>query len=168
MSGWKKPADNRILGKPHARLDGPIKVTGRAKYAYDINLPGLLQGRILRSRHAHAIIESIDASAAERMPGVKAVIITAVPNAQVGYAGDEIGVVAATSADIAEDAIRAIKVKYKILPHVATEQASMAPNAPPARSSGPNLSKPNSRSQGEVDDAFNHASVTNEGTYSVA
>src|SRR5689334_20434855 len=117
MAGWKKPSDCRILGKPQTRLDGPIKVTGRAKYAYDINLPGLLYGRILRSPHAHAQIESIDASAAEKMPGVKAVIISAVPNAQLGYAGDEIGAVAATSSDIAEDAIRAIKVKYKPLPH---------------------------------------------------
>jgi xanthine dehydrogenase YagR molybdenum-binding subunit len=168
MSGWKKPEDNRILGKSQTRLDGPIKVTGRAKYAYDINLPGLLHGRILRSKHAHAIIESIDPSPAEKMPGVKAVIITAVANAHVGYAGDELGAVAATSADIAEDAIRAIKVKYKVLPHVATEQAAMAPNAAPARNTGSNLSKPSARTQGDVDDAFSHAAMANEGTYSVA
>src|SRR5438445_4166492 len=114
MAGWKKPSECRILGKPMARLDGPAKVTGRAKYAYDIALPGLLHGRILRSPHAHAQIESIDASAAEKMPGVKAVIITGAAPAQVGYAGDEIGAVAATTSDIAEDAIRAIKVKYKV------------------------------------------------------
>src|SRR5690242_2277255 len=102
MAGWKKPSDCRILGKPQTRLDG----------------------RILRSPHAHAQIESIDASAAEKMPGVKAVIISAVPNAQLGYAGDEIGAVAATSSDIAEDAIRAIKVKYKPLPHCTQEPAA--------------------------------------------
>src|SRR2546429_1494515 len=50
MPGWKKAEENRILGKSYARLDGPIKVTGRAKYAYDINLPGLLYGRIFRSQ----------------------------------------------------------------------------------------------------------------------
>src|SRR5256886_17290802 len=64
-------------------LDGPIKVTGRAIYAYDINLPGLLHGRILRCPLPHATIESIDASAAEKMPGVKAVILTAGENAEI-------------------------------------------------------------------------------------
>src|SRR5205807_7785137 len=97
MAGWKKAADNRILGKPQPRLDGPIKVTGRAKYAFDINLPGLLHGRILRCPFAHASIQSIDASAAEKMPGVKAVILTANAGSELRYPGDEIGGVAATT-----------------------------------------------------------------------
>src|SRR2546423_11946911 len=129
MAGWKKAADNRILGKPQPRLDGPIKVTGRAKYAYDINLPGLLHARILRSPHAHAMIESIDASAAEKMPGVKAVILTG-ENAEMHYAGDEIGAVAAETCEIAEDAIRAIKVKYKELPYCVLEDLAMKEGSP--------------------------------------
>ncbi len=168
MAGWKKPSECKILGKPTARLDGPIKVTGRAKYAYDINLPGLLHGRILRSPHAHAQIESIDATAAEKIPGVKAVIITAVAPAQVGYAGDEIGAVAATTSDIAEDAIRAIKVKYKVLPHCTQETAAMKPGAPAVRNNGPNTGQPNTRSSGNVDAAFDSAKAVHESTYSVA
>src|SRR5205085_2977472 len=102
MPGWKSPSESKILGKPQPRLDGPIKVTGRAKYAYDINLPGLLQGRILRCPHASAIIESIDTSAAEKIPGVKAIIIRVMPGtpgAQMRFAGQEIGAVAATTVE---------------------------------------------------------------------
>src|SRR5687768_2691197 len=97
MAEWKKRSDMRVLGKPRPRLDGPIKVTGAAKYAYDINLPGLLQGRIIRCPHAHATIESIDPASIERMPGVKAVIITAKVGDRLVFAGQEIGVVAATT-----------------------------------------------------------------------
>jgi xanthine dehydrogenase YagR molybdenum-binding subunit len=168
MAGWKKPSESRIIGKPQARLDGPGKVTGKAKYAYDINLPGLLHGRILRSPHAHATIESIDASAAEKMPGVKAVILTANPGAEMKYAGDEIGAVAATTIEIAEDAMRAIKVKYKVLPHAAVEAVAMKADAPPVKSNAPNLGRPNARTQGEVDAAFAQAKTVSEGTYSVA
>src|SRR5207249_3177572 len=112
MPGWKKREDMRVLGKPYARLEGPMKATGKAKYAYDINLPGLLQGRILRCPHAAAVIESIDPTPAERMPGVKAVIITANAGDRMRFAGQEVGAVAATTVEQAEDAIRAIKVKY--------------------------------------------------------
>ena len=108
MPGWKKGSDNKILGTRYPRLDGPIKATGAAKYSYDINLPGLLYGRVFQSKHANAIIKSIDASAAERMPGVKAVIVTAKPGDRMTYAGQELGALCATSSDIAEDAIRAI------------------------------------------------------------
>src|SRR4051795_13554939 len=75
---WPKLGEARILGKPIRRLDGPAKVTGRAKYTYDINLPGLLHARVLRSPYAAARIASaadVDTSAAERIPGVKAVIV---------------------------------------------------------------------------------------------
>src|SRR6185369_6965475 len=110
MPGWKKRSEMRVLGKPTPRLDGPIKATGRAKYAYDVNPPGLLQARILRSPHAHAFIESIDVIAARSMPGVKAVIITANAGDEMKFAGQEIGAVAATTIERAEDAIRGIKV----------------------------------------------------------
>src|SRR5947207_81989 len=71
--GWpKKP---RLLGKKHKRLDGPEKATGRAKYSYDINRPGMLHGMILRSPHAHAKIKSIDTTAAKKVPGFKAMAL---------------------------------------------------------------------------------------------
>src|SRR5438045_3215708 len=71
--GW--PKKRRLLGTKVKRLDGPDKATGRAKYSYDINRPGLLHGMILRSPHAHAKVKSIDTAAARKMPGVKAMAI---------------------------------------------------------------------------------------------
>src|SRR5215217_5159043 len=68
--GW--PKKRRLLGTKVKRLDGPEKATGRAKYSYDVNRPGMLHGAILRSPHAHAKIKSIDTSAAKKTPGFKA------------------------------------------------------------------------------------------------
>src|SRR3954452_23361161 len=74
--GW--PKKRRILGTKVKRLDGPDKATGRAKYSYDVNRPGMLHGAILRSPHAHAKIKSLDTTAARKMPGVKAVLVIGV------------------------------------------------------------------------------------------
>src|SRR5688572_27197169 len=71
--GW--PKQRRLLGTKIKRLDASEKATGRAKYSYDINRPGLLHAVILRSPHAHARIKSIDTSAARKTPGFKAIVI---------------------------------------------------------------------------------------------
>ena len=67
MATW--PEKRRLIGTKVPRVDGPDKATGRAKYSFDINLPGLLHGRILRCPYAHAKVKSIDTSAAEKMAG---------------------------------------------------------------------------------------------------
>jgi len=169
MPGWKKPSENKILGKSYPRLDGAIKVTGQAKYAYDINLPGLLYGRVFRSPHAKAIIKSIDISAAEKMPGVKAVIVTAKPGETMRFQGQELGALCATSSDIAEDAIRAIKVEYDVQPHVVQEKLAIKPDAPKAMDSESNLVNRNSQSRGgDLNAAFAQAAAVSEGDYSIA
>src|SRR3954453_5411871 len=98
------PEKRRRIGTKISRLDGPAKATGKAKYSYDINRPGLLHGKILRSPHAHAKIKSIDTTAAEKMPGVKAVILinNPQPGKELFYAGEE---VAALAADTEEHAL---------------------------------------------------------------
>ena len=68
------PEKPTLLGTAVKRLDGPDKVTGRAKYTYDINRPGMIYGKIVRSPHPHARIVSIDLSAAQKAPGVKAAL----------------------------------------------------------------------------------------------
>src|SRR5687768_6474227 len=73
--GW--PKKRRILGTKVKRLDAPEKATGRAKYSYDVNRPGMLHGAILRSPHAHAKIKSLDTSAAKATPGLKALAMIA-------------------------------------------------------------------------------------------
>ena len=74
--GWpKKP---RLLGTKVKRLDAPEKSTGRAKYSFDINRPGMLHGAILRCPHAHAKVKSIDTAAARKTPGFKAMVMIGV------------------------------------------------------------------------------------------
>src|SRR5437764_1254287 len=110
------PKKRRLLGTKIQRLDGPDKATGRAKYSFDVNRPGMLHARILRCPHAHAKVKNIDLAPAEKMPGVKAVIT--INNAKAGkeyyYAGDEVAAVAAETEEQGRDAIRAIKVEYEV------------------------------------------------------
>ena len=98
-----------------------MKVSGRAKYTYDYNPDGLLAGKILRCPYAHARITSIDTSAAEKMAGVKAVKVLQKPGTEIFWAGDEVVAVAAVDESTAEDAIRAIKVQYEVLPHFVSD-----------------------------------------------
>jgi hypothetical protein len=71
--GW--PKKRRILGTKVKRLDGPDKATGRAKYSYDVNRPGMLHGAVLRCPLAHAKVKSLDTAAARKTPGFKALVM---------------------------------------------------------------------------------------------
>jgi 4-hydroxybenzoyl-CoA reductase subunit alpha len=127
--------DFRWIGKPVLRVDGVAKVTGAARYTDDMQLPGMLVGKILRSPHAHARIRSIDTSRAEALPGVKAVVTG--PDAPVRYGilpvaedeyplavdkvrfvGDEVAAVAAVDEATANRALSLIDVDYEILPAI--------------------------------------------------
>ena len=110
-ASWTMPAESSVLGKRIPRLDAPEKVTGRAKYTYDVNLPGMLHGYILRSPRAHARIKSIDTAAAEKMPGVKALIN--LDKKELFFHGDEILGIAAISMNAAKEAGRAVKIGYE-------------------------------------------------------
>ena len=124
------PEKSRLLGTRVSRIDGPLKASGRAKYSYDIVRPGMLYGRILRSSHAHARLKSIDASAAEKAPGVKALLITIKPGDKVLFPGEEIGALAAITEQQAADALRMIKVEWEVLPALANVEQAMRPEAP--------------------------------------
>src|SRR5262245_30186648 len=115
--GWPATEQRSLIGKRISRVDGPDKVSGRAKYTYDVHRPGMLYGKVVRSPYAHAKIVSIDTSAAEKMPGVKAVHIIQKEGTEIQWAGDDIVVVAAVDEGAAADAARAIKVEYQALPH---------------------------------------------------
>src|SRR6201991_4075567 len=144
------------VGSRPVRPDGVPKVTGRALYGADLKLPGMLFGKVLRSPHAHARIKSIDTSAAEQLPGVKAVMTAAdLPEQKFDYIGPErvavnfwhvtrnimarekvlyeghaVAAVAAISSSIADEAAALIKVDYEVLPHVIDVDEAMADNAP--------------------------------------
>ena len=116
MASWGEASQSRLIGKRITRLSGKDKVTGKAKYTYDINRPGMLYGRILRSEVARANVVGLDLTQAEELPGVKAVIeLTKVGN-QLRYQGQEIAAVAAETDDIAKDALRLIHVELEELP----------------------------------------------------
>src|SRR5437899_5399805 len=72
---WGPEVQTTIVGKNTTRLDGVAKVTGKAKYSFDMNLPGMLHGKILRSPHPAAHVVKVNLSAAEQMPGVRAVMV---------------------------------------------------------------------------------------------
>jgi xanthine dehydrogenase YagR molybdenum-binding subunit len=159
------PKQPTLLSHKVARVDGPAKVQGAAKYSYDISRPGMLYGRILRSPHAHARVKSIDLSAAQRLPGVRAVLAHVEPGTRVMYQGDEVAAVAAVTEEIAGDAIRAIKVDYEVLPHLATVEQAMADTAPPIFEGG-NTRSGAAEEEGDLEAGFKAAAHIVEATYS--
>src|SRR5208337_1992955 len=104
-----------------SRVDSPAKVSGQAKYTYDVHRPDMLYGKVLRCPYAHAKIVSIDTTAAEKMPGVRAVHIVQRPGTTIHWAGDEVVAVAAVDEPTAEDAVRAIKVEYQQMQHLVSD-----------------------------------------------
>jgi xanthine dehydrogenase YagR molybdenum-binding subunit len=114
---WPAAEKRSLIGKRISRVDGPEKVSGRAKYTYDLHRPGMLYGKVVRSPYAHAKVVSVDTSAAEAMPGVKAVHVIHEPGSEIQWAGDDIVVIAAVDEPTATDALRAVKVEYQPLPH---------------------------------------------------
>ncbi len=118
---WPDTEHRTLIGKRISRVDSPDKVSGQARYTYDVKRPGLLFGKMLRSPYAHCKVTSVDTSAAEKMPGVKAIEVVQKPGSTIHWAGDEVVAVAAVDEATAEDAIRAIQVKYQKLPHLVSD-----------------------------------------------
>ena len=145
-----------VVGTRPIRHDGVDKVTGRAIYGADIRLAGMLHGKVLRSPHSHARIKSIDTSKALALPGVKAAVTAAdlseaesrtidlgegsgnvrwlqdniLARHKALYKGHAVAAVAATSAHIAEQALKLIEVDYEVLPAVSTVEEAMRAGAP--------------------------------------
>ncbi len=128
---WPDVEHRTLIGKRISRVDSLAKVSGQAKYTYDVHRPGMLYGKVIRCPHAHAKIISIDTSAAERMPGVKAVHIVQQPGATVFWAGDDVVALAAVDESTAEDAARVVTVEYQRLPYLVSDAE------PPANAVGP-------------------------------
>jgi xanthine dehydrogenase YagR molybdenum-binding subunit len=153
-----------LLGTRVPRLDGSAKATGRAKYAFDINRPGMLHGRILRSPHPRARIVSMDLGPAEKAPGVKAVLAVAEVGKELSFQGEEIAAVAAATEEQARDALRLIKIEYEVLPHIATVALAMRSGAPPAFKDG-NIKEGEAQQAGELEAGFAQAVQTIEASY---
>jgi xanthine dehydrogenase YagR molybdenum-binding subunit len=151
------------------RLDGPDKVTGRARYTFDINRPGMLYGKIVRSPHPHARIVSVNMSAAEKAPGVKATLLWRDPKETqrnvVMYQGDEIAAVAADTEERATDAARLVQVEYEVLPAVIQVDQALA-GAAPAVFQPSNVRQGQTQETGDIAAGFKQAAQTIEETYS--
>src|SRR5438105_7733880 len=126
--GWGPNDKHALLNHRLTRVDGPLKVTGAANYTYDVRLPKMLYGRILRCPHGHARLKKFDSAAASAMPGVKAVIQA--PLTEFRFAGSPVAAVAATTPELAHDAVRALIVEYEVLPHVVLAADALKPDAP--------------------------------------
>lgn len=196
----------KVVGTRPIRPDGADKVTGKALYGADLTMPGMLVGKIKRSPHAHARIISIDTRKARALPGVKAIVTAAdfpdlaseeyeagesasnlrdlslnvMARRKALYDGHAVAAVAATSSDIADEALALIVVEYEPLPHVIDVEAAMADDAPvlhahlfteglAARPDKPsNIAKRNELKRGDLATGFGSADVIVEGRYTTA
>ena len=134
------------IGARMVRTDAVEKVTGRAVYAEDVQLPRMIYGALVRSSHAHARILSIDTTAAQKLPGVRAVVTgrdiemgyygyelhdqRVFALEKVRYLGEPVAAVAAVTADIAREAATKVTVEYEELPAVFDPEEAMSPEAP--------------------------------------
>jgi xanthine dehydrogenase YagR molybdenum-binding subunit len=168
--GTSWPQKRRVIGKKARRLDGPVKATGRAKYSYDVNRPGMLHAQILRSPHAHARVKSINIATAEKMPGVFAIHRIVEDGKEVYYVGDEVIALAADTEEHCLDALRAIKVDYEVLPFLVKEEDALKEDrktVSPVRGQSNNVGKPARGKSEDFEKGLAAAQVIHEGTYGV-
>ncbi|MBI2305269.1 MAG: molybdopterin-dependent oxidoreductase [Chloroflexi bacterium] len=163
-----------VVGKRLPRFEGNEKVTGEARYIADITLPGVIQGKILRSPYPHARILNIDTSRARRLPGVRGVVtaqdtlkrrwgafqqdqpVLAID--KVRYVGEEVAAVAAVDEETALEALSLIDVEYEELPPVFDPEAAMEPDAPLVHEDKErNIAMRINVERGDVAQAFAHA-----------
>jgi len=178
----KTIAPETLIGKRIVKMDAPEKIEGKTRYIHDINLSGQLHAKILRSERVHALIKSIDVSAARALPGVHAVITAFdVPDMRpIGVAKDhmplkgervrserdEIAAVAAESVEIAEQALKLIKVVYQDLPVLADARDSQKSGAPAIHADKPdNVAMRFDYSHGDVAQGEAESDVVLEDTF---
>ena len=177
-AAWK---ETNVVGKRLPRVDAYERVSGSAVYPSDVHLPNMLHGAILGCPHPHARVRHVDTNAASKMPGVRAVISAATPEAdrlwkkdaagearlfdpQCRFEGEAVAAVAAETPYQARDAINAIRVDYDVLPFVADERRALQTGSPPVHPKG-NLSKTDTYERGDVTKGFAAADVVLEESY---
>ena len=177
-----KDMGGTVVGESLPFLDDPEKAAGDAAYLDDLHLPGMLVGRALRSRCAHAELRSVDTRAASRVPGVAAILTGAdlphrprilpherampvVAFDRVRYMGEAVALVAAETAEAAEAALRLIEVEYRRLPVVSDPREAMKRGAPRLFPDGNVLNQAKIR-KGDVREGFEQADVIVENEYS--
>lgn len=183
MPPWKETA---VVGKRVPRVDGYDRVSGSAVYPRDILLPDMLHAAILRCPHAHAKVKKIDVSAAEKMPGVRAILTAQSPGADIPWfprrdkpstsifdqhlrcEGDEVAAVAADTLLQAQDALKAIKVQYEELPFVLSVEEALKEGAPVLHEGGNRVAPPAVYERGDLKKGLSEADAVVERTYTTA
>src|SRR5262245_24571906 len=184
----------KFVGKPIPRLEGAEKVSGRTRYAADVEIPHGLWAKLLRSSLPHARILKVDTSKATKLPGVRAVITSAdIPPVLTGlrmkdmpllardrvrFVGEPVAAVAADSSEIAEEALNLIDIEYEALPFVTDPVEAIRPGAPvlhenpgayknaPERATElPNIQSYGKWSNGDVEAGFKNAARIFEHTF---
>lgn len=178
--------ETRVVGRALPRVDAYERVSGSAVYPADLALPGMLHAAVLRCPHAHARVRKVDVAAAEKMPGVHAVIHDGSPGADIPWhtdskgkavsrlfdphcrhEGEEVAAVAAETPRQAWDAVRAIAVEWEVLPQVCDVEQALAPGAPEVREGG-NRTAGQSYARGDVAAGFATAAAVVERTFRTA
>ncbi len=153
-TNWPTQQRRRVIGKRVDRIDGPVKVSGAAKYTADVQRPGLLYAKILPATIAAGVLKSLDTRAAEALPGVEAVHVMTEPGQPINWAGQEIVAVAAKSEEVALEALSKVKAVYEpVKPRMDDKD--------PSKGEG----RPREREEGQVEQAFRDAEVVVEGHY---
>ncbi len=167
----------------HPRIDGNVRVSGKARYGADWKVPDMLYARVLTSSIAHGKVKSIDATKAVKIPGVKAVITClddktiwrggdrdherrVLPD-HVRFFGETIAAVAATSRKTAEQAVQTLEVEYEELPAVFSLQEARKEGAPRVWDEG-NVCPPITEGFGNLKECFDRADIVLEGEYSTS
>ena len=128
---WDGKDELKYIGKKVPRIDGTYKTTGRAKYTFDIKVPGMIYGKIIRSPYPAAMVTKIDSSQAEKLPGVRAIIpVQDELPFPVRFAGQEVVAVAADTEHLAQEAADLVKIEYDQKPFVVDLGEAMKENAP--------------------------------------
>jgi CO/xanthine dehydrogenase Mo-binding subunit len=178
LKPWK---ETQVIGEPLPRIDAHERVTGSAVFPSDVTLPGMLYGAILTSPHPNALIKHVDTGDAEKLPGVRSIITGATPGADLhwrygsvkrkffdehcAYEGEVIAAVAAETPYQAWDSVRAIRVKYQVLPFVVDERQALASNAVRVHGGSNIVDEPQKYERGDVEKGFSEADVVLERTY---
>ncbi|HTX21711.1 MAG TPA: xanthine dehydrogenase family protein molybdopterin-binding subunit [Candidatus Aquilonibacter sp.] len=164
MPSW--PTNPKYISGDTRRIDGPEKVSGRARYSSDIQADGWLYGMILRSKWPAAQITSINLEPALKIPGIKAAITVQDGERMVRFYGEELAAVAGTTKQACLDALLAIEVVAKPSPlFVVNETEGKAPDAPKVWENASNVDASSPREQGNVDTAFGECAAVIEGFY---
>lgn len=158
---WALQGQNALIGTEVQRIDGPLKVSGQAKYTNDVNPKGTLYAKLLTCPHAHAKVAKLNVEPAKKVKGVKAVHVFRDVGTEIRWEGELIVAVAAERPELAEDGLRAIEITYEVLDHFVDEaDLAAAKEKMATKDLGTNT-------KGDVDAALKTAKTVHKGFYGI-